>query len=84
MEAPLDLCMVSLTAYYTPAASRVHAYSCPPPFSHAAQVLDLSQTPNLETPQYSVLRVTRDYEVRRYEPFVVAEAPMGPGASECH
>lgn len=47
------------------------------------QVLDLSTTPDLETPQYSVLRVTNDYEVRRYAPFVVAEAPMGPGSSEC-
>lgn len=47
------------------------------------QVLDLSQTPDLETPQYTVLRVTKDYEIRRYEPFVVAEAPMGPGSSEC-
>ncbi len=49
----------------------------------AVQVLDLSLTPNLETPQYTVLRVTNDYEVRRYEPFVVAEAPMGPGSSKC-
>jgi hypothetical protein len=46
-------------------------------------VLDLSSTPNLETPQYTVLRVTNDYEIRRYAPFVVAEAPMGPGSSEC-
>lgn len=46
------------------------------------QVLDLSQTPDLEGPQYTVLRVTKDYEIRRYEPFVVAEAPMGPGSSE--
>lgn len=46
------------------------------------QVLDFSQTPDLETPQYSVLKVTRDYEIRAYSPFVVAEAPMGPGASE--
>jgi len=48
----------------------------------ALQVLDLSQTPDLETPQYTVLKVTRDYEVRSYQPFVVAEAPMGPGSSE--
>jgi hypothetical protein len=52
-------------------------------FARAAQVLDLSSTPNLETPQYTVLRVTNDYEIRRYAPFVVAEAPMGPGSSEC-
>jgi hypothetical protein len=43
----------------------------------------MSQIPDLETPQYTVLRVTKDYEIRRYEPFVVAEAPMGPGSSEC-
>lgn len=52
-------------------------------FVCAGQVLDLSSTPNLETPQYTVLRVTNDYEIRRYAPFVVAEAPMGPGSSEC-
>jgi hypothetical protein len=47
-----------------------------------SQVLDLSQTPDLETPRYTVLRAARDYEIRRYEPFVVAEAPMGAGSSE--
>lgn len=48
-----------------------------------SQVLDMSQTPNLESPQYTVLLVTKEYEVRRYEPFMVAEAPMGAGSSEC-
>lgn len=46
------------------------------------QVLDMSQTPGLETPQYTVLKAAKDYEIRRYEPFVVVEAPMGAGASE--
>lgn len=46
-------------------------------------MLDLSQTPNLESPDYTVLLVTKEYEVRRYEPFMVAEAPMGAGSSEC-
>lgn len=45
-------------------------------------MLDLSQTPDLETPRYTVLRASKDYEIRRYDPFVVAEAPMGPGSSE--
>jgi hypothetical protein len=59
---------------------QVHVSLSHVPVTH--QVLDMSQTPDLESPQYTVLRVTKDYEVRRYEPFTVAEAPMGAGSSE--
>lgn len=45
------------------------------------QALDLSQTPKLETPKYSVLKAGRGYEIRLYRPFIVAEAPMGQGAA---
>jgi hypothetical protein len=37
-------------------------------------------TPSLETPRYTVLRRTGDYEVRRYEPYVVAEVDMPAGS----
>lgn len=46
-------------------------------FQHVLQqLLQLYRTPQLETPRYTVLRKTKDYEIRRYEPFLVAEAPM--------
>ena len=38
-------------------------------------------TPDLEGPRYTVLRKRRDYEVRRYEPYLIAEVAMPPGAS---
>lgn len=37
------------------------------------QVLDITKQPALETPQYVVLRRYAEYEVRRYDPFLVAE-----------
>jgi hypothetical protein len=33
----------------------------------------------METPAYTLLKRTRDYEVRRYAPFLVAECAMGDG-----
>lgn len=40
-------------------------------------------TPDLDTPQYTVLRATAEYEVRRYSDFMVAEVamPAGSGAA---
>ncbi|PNW83042.1 hypothetical protein CHLRE_06g304400v5 [Chlamydomonas reinhardtii] len=40
------------------------------------QLLSFYSTPTLETPQYTILRRARDYEVRRYEPYVVAQTDM--------
>lgn len=40
------------------------------------QVFDFRQTPSIETPDYQVLKKASTYEVRRYDPFLVAEAPM--------
>jgi len=45
------------------------------------QVFRLYTTPNLNGPKYEVLRRTAAYEVRRYESYVVAETPMGSGAT---
>lgn len=45
--------------------------SAPDPPHLAAQV-----TPDLETPQYSVLRKAPEYEIRRYEGYMVAETSM--------
>ena len=42
--------------------------------------LDPATTPNLYTPQYQVLQKRGDYEVRRYESFLVAEVSMPPGS----
>ena len=41
------------------------------------QIFDFTQTPDLDTPGYVVLKKRRDYEVRRYEPYLVAST--GPG-----
>lgn len=41
-----------------------------------SQLLDISQTPDLETPNYITLKKTKDYEIRRYPPFLVAETKM--------
>ncbi|KAI8463623.1 MAG: SOUL heme-binding protein-domain-containing protein [Monoraphidium minutum] len=45
------------------------------------QALDLTQTPDLETPRYRVLKAGRGYEIRKYDPFIVAEVPMGDGST---
>jgi hypothetical protein len=37
------------------------------------QIFDITKQPDLETPDYLVLRRYAEYEVRRYEPFLVAE-----------
>lgn len=37
--------------------------------------LQCFKTPDLETPEYKVLKRTSMYEVRKYEPFIVVEAP---------
>jgi len=44
-----------------------------------AQVASLQRTPELESPQYAVLQRRADYEVRRYDDFLVAQTAM-PGA----
>lgn len=41
------------------------------------QIFDFTQTPSLDTPGYVVLKKRRDYEVRRYDKYLVAET--GPG-----
>ncbi|KXZ41448.1 hypothetical protein GPECTOR_463g374 [Gonium pectorale] len=41
-----------------------------------SQLLSFYSTPGLETPQYTILRRAKDYEVRRYDPYVVAETAM--------
>lgn len=50
-------------------------------FAHMlSQVFDLRRTPQgLEIPPATVILKRRDYEVRRYDPIVVAEAPYGAG-----
>ncbi|KAG2428941.1 hypothetical protein HXX76_011185 [Chlamydomonas incerta] len=40
------------------------------------QLLSFYSTPTLETPEYTVLRRAQDYEVRRYQPYVVARTDM--------
>ena len=42
--------------------------------------LNPATTPNLYTPQYQVLQKRGDYEIRRYESFLVAEVSMPPGS----
>ena len=41
------------------------------------QIFDFTLQPDLETPEYVVLRRYADYEVREYEPFLVAETNTG-------
>ena len=43
------------------------------------QLTDLQQTPNLDSPQYIVLKKTKEYEVRQYSPYLVAETSMPTG-----
>ncbi|GLC36581.1 hypothetical protein PLESTF_001275600 [Pleodorina starrii] len=45
------------------------------------QLLSFHTTPALETPEYVVLRRARDYEVRQYEPYIVAETVMDAAAA---
>lgn len=40
------------------------------------QLLDITRTPNLETPNYKVLKKYKSYEVREYQPFLVAQTTM--------
>lgn len=47
-----------------------------------AQLLQVQLTPDLEQPGYQLLRVTKDYEIRRYDPFIVAETALPAGESE--
>ncbi|GFR50703.1 hypothetical protein Agub_g12960 [Astrephomene gubernaculifera] len=44
------------------------------------QLTSLHATPPLDTPRYVVLRRARDYEVRQYEPYLVAETTMEEAA----
>ena len=47
---------------------------------------NLQLTPDLDTPRYTVLKRTADYEIRKYDPYIVAEVPMpsasGPAAGD--
>jgi len=47
---------------------------------------NLQLTPDLETPRYTVLKRKAEYEVRKYDPYIVAEVPMpsasGPSAGD--
>ena len=45
------------------------------------QIFDLTATPDLETPEYTVLRRFASYEVREYEPFLVAETRTAAASS---
>lgn len=49
-------------------------------FSGLHVVLQPTATPKLETPEYTVLYKTSDFEVRNYPSFLVAETPMPPGS----
>ena len=40
-------------------------------------MFDFTATPDLETPAYTVLRRFASYEVREYQPFLVAETRTG-------
>lgn len=46
------------------------------------QVLQVQLTPDLEGPRYSVLKKAAEYEVRQYQPYVVAATPMPQGSGE--
>lgn len=43
------------------------------------QLTDLQQTPNLDSPHYIVLKKTKEYEMRQYSPYLVAETSMPSG-----
>lgn len=40
-------------------------------------LLNIELTPDLDSPRYKVLLKTKDYEIRRYDPYLVAEVAMG-------
>ena len=44
------------------------------------QLTTLQLTPDLDTPPYVVLKKTKEYEVRRYSSYLVAETAMPAGA----
>lgn len=46
--------------------------------------MQVQLTPDLEQPDYQLLRVMKDYEIRYYEPFIVAETALPVGESEYH
>lgn len=43
------------------------------------QLTSLQTTPDLDTPAYTVMKKTREYEVRQYKRYTVAQVPMAPG-----
>eukprot|EP00878_Enallax_costatus_P001910 GHUV01002072.1.p1 GENE.GHUV01002072.1~~GHUV01002072.1.p1 ORF type:complete len:392 (+),score=97.89 GHUV01002072.1:162-1337(+) len=43
------------------------------------QLLQVQLTPDLEQPDYQLLKAMKDYEIRRYEPFIVAETALPAG-----
>lgn len=43
------------------------------------QLTTFQLTPSLDSPQYVVLKKTKEYEIRQYSPYLVAETSM-PGA----
>jgi hypothetical protein len=45
------------------------------------QATTAQTTPSLDSPAYAVLRRAREYEVRRYEPYAVAEVGMPAAAA---
>ncbi|KAK9824687.1 hypothetical protein WJX72_012392 [[Myrmecia] bisecta] len=44
------------------------------------QLTSLQTTPSLDTPPYTVLKKTREYEIRKYKPYLVAETDMPSGS----
>eukprot|EP01024_Parvocaulis_polyphysoides_P041747 TRINITY_DN38311_c0_g1_i1.p1 TRINITY_DN38311_c0_g1~~TRINITY_DN38311_c0_g1_i1.p1 ORF type:complete len:379 (-),score=46.00 TRINITY_DN38311_c0_g1_i1:153-1289(-) len=43
-------------------------------------ILKVSLKPNLESPEFLLLKKNKDYEIRSYQPFMVAETSMGEGS----
>ena len=43
------------------------------------QLTSLQTTPDLESPQYIVLYKVKEYEIRQYSPYLVAETNMSSG-----
>jgi hypothetical protein len=50
------------------------------------QIGNVQSTPQLETPAYNILKKTGEYEIRQYDPYLVAETNMpvgsGPAAGD--
>jgi hypothetical protein len=62
-------------------AVRDSSFGSPEALLHVAgQLAQVQLTPDLEGPRFAVLRRAAGYEVRRYEPYVVAATDMGAGA----